>query len=52
MCIRDRFYLSGIVAQEQAIAKIKKSIEDTYGRKGRVIVERNWAAIDLSLIHI
>jgi len=43
------FYLSGIVAQEQAIAKIKKSIEDTYGRKGRVIVERNWAAIDSAI---
>ena len=43
------FYLSGIVAQDQAIAKIKKSIEDTYGRKGRVIVERNWAAIDSAI---
>jgi pyruvate-ferredoxin/flavodoxin oxidoreductase len=43
------FYLSGIVAQDAAIAKIKKSIEDTYGRKGRVIVERNWAAIDSAI---
>ena len=43
------FYLSGIVPQDQAIAKIKKSVEDTYGRKGRVIVERNWAAIDAAI---
>lgn len=43
------FYLSGIVAQDQAITKIKKSVEDTYGRKGRVIVERNWAAIDSAI---
>lgn len=40
------FYLSGVVPQEEALAKIKKSVEETYGRKGRVIVERNWAAID------
>ncbi|WIY84166.1 pyruvate:ferredoxin (flavodoxin) oxidoreductase [Propionimicrobium sp. PCR01-08-3] len=40
------FYLSGVVSREDAIARIKSSVEQTYGRRGRAVVERNFAAID------
>ncbi len=40
------FYLSGVVAREDAIERIKASAEQTYGRRGRAVVERNFAAID------
>ncbi len=40
------FYLSGVVPREQALARIKASVEKTYGKRGRTIVERNFAAID------
>ena len=43
------FYLSGVVPQAEAISKIKQSIEDTYGKKGHSIVERNWVAIDMAI---
>ena len=40
------FYLSGVVARSDAISQIKASVEATYGRRGRTVVERNFAAID------
>ncbi len=40
------FALSGILSPDKAIAKIKEAIEKTYGRKGRAIVERNFAVVD------
>ena len=43
------FALSGVIPKDEAIALIKKNVEKTYGRRGRVIVERNHAAIDASL---
>ena len=43
------FYLSGVVPREQALARIKSSVEASYGRRGRTIVERNYAAIDASV---
>lgn len=43
------FYLSGVVPREQALARIKASVEASYGRRGRTIVERNFAAIDASV---
>ena len=43
------FYLSGVVPQDQAITKIKESVEKTYGLRGRTIVERNFAAIDAAI---
>ena len=43
------FYLSGVVAQEDAVPRIKASVEKTYGKRGRTIVERNWAAIDAAI---
>jgi pyruvate-ferredoxin/flavodoxin oxidoreductase len=43
------FYLSGVVPREQALARIKASVEASYGRRGRTVVERNFAAIDASV---
>lgn len=40
------FAISGILARDETIAKIKKSIEKTYGKKGDVLVQRNFEAID------
>ena len=43
------FYLSGVVPQDEAIPKIKKSIEYAYGKRGRTVVERNFRAVDAAV---
>jgi pyruvate-ferredoxin/flavodoxin oxidoreductase len=43
------FALSGVMDPTDAIAAIKESITDTYAKRGRLVVERNHAAVDLSL---
>jgi pyruvate-ferredoxin/flavodoxin oxidoreductase len=43
------FAISGVLPREQAIAKIKASIEKTYARRGREVVERNIRAVDSAL---
>ena len=43
------FYLSGVVPQGEAVDKIKHAVETTYGKRGRVVVERNFAAIDAAV---
>ena len=43
------FAISGVLEKDLAIAKIKESIEKTYGKKGRKIVEMNYAAIENTL---
>ncbi|MGZ7039960.1 MAG: 2-oxoacid:acceptor oxidoreductase family protein, partial [Thermoanaerobaculia bacterium] len=43
------FALSGVLPREEAIAKIKKSIEKSYAKKGDEVVRRNWAAVDATL---
>jgi len=43
------FQLAGVLPPDEAIARIKASVEETYAKRGRAIVERNFAAIDLSL---
>ena len=43
------FAISGILPRDEAIAKIKAAIKKTYGRKGDVIVEKNWKAVDGTL---
>ncbi len=40
------FAISGVLPREEAIEKIKESIEKTYGRKGEEVVKRNWQAVD------
>ncbi|TDR81983.1 pyruvate:ferredoxin (flavodoxin) oxidoreductase [Paludibacterium purpuratum] len=43
------FALSAVLPREEAIAQIKKAIEKTYSRKGRAVVEKNFAAVDQTL---
>jgi len=46
------FAISGILPRDEAIAKIKKAIEKTYGKKGEAIVEKNFAAVDATLANL
>ena len=46
------FAISGILERDAAIAKIKQAVEATYGKKGKSIVEKNFAAIDAALSHL
>ena len=43
------FAISGILPREEAIHKIKEAVKKTYGRKGKRLLERNYAAIDAAL---
>ena len=43
------FQLAGVLPADEAIAHIKAGVEKTYGKRGRSVVERNFAAIDASL---
>ena len=43
------FAISGVLPRDEAIAKIKESIEKTYGRRGAEVVEKNQAAADQAL---
>ncbi len=43
------FALAGVLPREEAIAKIKTSIEKTYGKKGAEIVRLNLQAVDNTL---
>ena len=43
------FAISGILDADAAITRIKTMVEKTYGRKGRRLLERNYATIDASL---
>ena len=43
------FALSGVLDEARAITLIKESVEKTYARRGRTVVERNHAAIDRAL---
>lgn len=46
------FALSGVLPRDEAIEQIKKAIEKTYSRKGRALVEKNFAAVDQALAHL
>ena len=46
------FHLSGVLPSSEAIARIKESVEKTYGKRGRAIIERNFAAIDRSVAEL
>lgn len=46
------FALSGVLAKDIAIAKIKTAIEKTYAKKGPAIIEKNFAAVDQALAHL
>ncbi len=43
------FALNGILPREEALARIKESVEESYGKRGRAVLERNFAAVDGAL---
>jgi pyruvate-ferredoxin/flavodoxin oxidoreductase len=43
------FHLAGVLPPADAIARIKGFVEKTYAKRGQAVVERNFAAIDLSI---
>ncbi len=46
------FAISGVLSREEAIAKIKYTIEKTYGKKGADVVQRNYEAVDQTLANL
>jgi pyruvate-ferredoxin/flavodoxin oxidoreductase len=46
------FKLAAVMDTDLAIAAIKKAIEKTYSKKGKNIVEKNFAAVDEALSHL
>jgi pyruvate-ferredoxin/flavodoxin oxidoreductase len=46
------FAISGVLPRDEAIRKIKAAIEATYGKKGRLLVEQNFAAVDRTLAQL
>jgi pyruvate-ferredoxin/flavodoxin oxidoreductase len=43
------FHLSGVLPEDEVIPRIKASIEKEYGKRGRKVVEKNFAAVDRAL---
>ncbi len=43
------FAISGVLPRDKAIEAIKNSIKKTYGRKGDLVVQQNFAAVDKTL---
>ena len=46
------FALANVIPKDEAIARIKEAINKTYGKKGQVLVEKNFAAVDAALDHL
>ncbi len=46
------FAISGVLPREEAIAQIKKAIEKTYGKRGPAVVQKNFAAVDQTLVNL
>jgi pyruvate-ferredoxin/flavodoxin oxidoreductase len=46
------FAITGLLPRDQAIAEIKKSIEQTYGKRGPEVVRRNCEVVDEALSHL
>ncbi|HEY6266022.1 MAG TPA: pyruvate:ferredoxin (flavodoxin) oxidoreductase, partial [Candidatus Acidoferrum sp.] len=46
------FAISGILPPADAIAAIKKAIEQTYGNRGEAVLKRNFDAVDQALAHL
>lgn len=43
------FAISNILPREEAIAKIKEAIYETYWKKGEAVVQKNYDAVDMTL---
>jgi pyruvate-ferredoxin/flavodoxin oxidoreductase len=46
------FAISGILPRDEAIAQIKKAIQKTYGKRGEAVVQKNYAAVDQTLVNL
>jgi pyruvate-ferredoxin/flavodoxin oxidoreductase len=46
------FAISGVLPREDAIKAIKKAIQDTYGRRGQAVIDKNFAAVDQALANL
>jgi pyruvate-ferredoxin/flavodoxin oxidoreductase len=46
------FALSRVLPKNQAIAAIKESIQETYGKRGEKVVQQNFAAVDQALANM
>ncbi|HEY9167281.1 MAG TPA: pyruvate:ferredoxin (flavodoxin) oxidoreductase [Candidatus Kryptonia bacterium] len=46
------FAISGVLPREQAIEQIKNSIKKTYGKKGDLVVQQNFQAVDQTLANL
>jgi len=46
------FAISGVLPRDQAIQHIKEAIRKSYGRKGKAVVEKNFAAVDGALARL
>ena len=46
------FAISNVLPTDEAIAAIKKSIEDTYGSKGEKVVQKNFEAVDQAVANM
>ena len=46
------FAISKVLPGDEAIEAIRKSIRDTYGRKGEEVVQKNMQAVDETLAHL
>ena len=43
------FAIGSGMPRDEAISKIKSSIQKTYGKRGEAVVQQNWAAVDQTL---
>ena len=43
------FAISGVLPKDEAIAKIKDSIQKTYGKRGEAVVQQNFKCVDSAL---
>ena len=46
------FAISGVLPRDEAIARIKEAIKKTYGKRGKAVVEKNYAAVDQTLANL
>lgn len=46
------FAISGVLASDEAIQKIKDSIKKTYGNRGEAVVKQNYKAVDAAIEHL
>ncbi len=46
------FAISGVLPRDEAINQIKKAIKKTYGKRGDVVVQKNYEAVDQTLANL